>query len=480
MTHRFEDDAAAGWPARAQALADSGRLEEACRLARAALDDRRAAERAQAEQAARDWAARHDADDLRRERERQQDAAAAAESQRAVQADLQATLLRIEQLGRQIGAEHDLRAVLQRIDEGVAAVLPAPRRATWLLDPAGEALRRAAGHDGPRPLRRTRVSLQAPGSAVALCARLGRAVVVDGTQTVGPEPPPTAGTVTTLLWPLKAEHRLVGVLEVAVPGQLVPDLRQRSVMASFCAFAAVALANARTWAALSHSRSRLAASERAAQRARRAAAQVWARQAGAMQRLATALGAPLARLGAALADLDDVASPGTALDHALARHAEASATACEALDLTRLQAGGVVLEPEVFALDDLLADAVAAFAHRRPGLRLRCVPAGPQARVRADVAALDRTLATLLEALAARAAPGEALHVQASCDPEHVHLQLSIDSPGGTATVDRPPPGEWLRLRLAVARELLALQGTPLHTLQREAPAYALRLERVA
>lgn len=463
-----------GWQAHAQALADSGRFDEACRVARAALEQCRTAERTQAEQAARDWAAQHDAAALRRERERQEEAAAASRHAGAVQADMRAALLRIEQMGRRIGAEHELREVLARIDDGVAELLPAPRRATWLLDEGRDELRLAAGTDGGRAQRRARVSLQAPWSAVARCARLGRELVVSGPEPFADDPRAT-GEHTTMLWPLKAESRLVGVLVVGVAGRVVLDARQRSVFASFCAFAAVALANARTWSALSRSRARLAASERVARRARRDAAQLAARQAAAMQRLSALLGTPVSRLGAALGELDTAAPAGLPLDQALARHAEAAATACEALDLTRLEAGGVVLVPEVFAIDELVADAVAAFRQRRPGVPVQCTPGGAEVCVRADIAAIDRTLATLLEALAERAAPGEPLRLQVAADATRVRVHLAL--PAGTAL--RPPPGELLRLRLAVARELLALHGQPLRTLQRGGLAYTLALERV-
>lgn len=463
--------AAADWEAHAQALADSGRFDEACRVARAALEWRRADERTRAEQAARDWAAQHDAGALRRERERHEQAAAAMGRASAVQAGMRAALLRIEQLGRRIGAEHELREVLARIDEGAAEWLPASRRATWLFDEGRDELRRAAGTAGGPPQRRARVSLQAPWSAVARCARLGRELVIHGPEPFAADVPADG---TTLLWPLKAESRLVGVLVLSAPGRLVLDARQRSVFVSFCAFAAVALANARTWAALSHSRASVAASERAARRARRDAAQLAARQAAAMQRLSALLGAPMQRLGAALDGLDAVAPAGAALDQALARHAEAAATACEALDLTRLEAGCVALVPEVFAIDELLADAVAAFVQRRPGVAVQRVPAGPDGRVRVDVAALDRTLATLLDALAARALPGERLQVHAATEATRVRLQLALT--GGVAT--RAPLDELQRLRLAVARQLVALHGQPLRTRQRGAPAYTLVLER--
>lgn len=146
------------------------------------------------------------------------------------------------------------------------------------------------------------------------------------------------------------------------------------------------------------------------------------------------------------------------------------------LDMSRLEAGGLVPEPRAFPLADVLDPLVAQFrvlANER-GLRLRFVPT--RAWVRSDPQLLRRVLQNFLANALRYTEHGSVLlgvRRLASGDGECVRIEVHDTGPGIDADQHEAifqefrrgddVPGQGLGLGLAIAQRIAALLDAPLH-----------------
>ena len=148
------------------------------------------------------------------------------------------------------------------------------------------------------------------------------------------------------------------------------------------------------------------------------------------------------------------------------------------LDMSRLEAGGLVPEPRSFPLSDVLEPLVAQFGvmAAERGLRLRFVPT--RAWVRSDPQLLRRVLQNFLANALRHTERGSVLlGVRRHGDTLHIAVHDTgpgIDADQREAIFEEfrrgnDAPGQGLGLGLAIARRIAGLLGSPIHL--RSAPA---------
>jgi signal transduction histidine kinase len=184
---------------------------------------------------------------------------------------------------------------------------------------------------------------------------------------------------------------------------------------------------------------------------------------------------PIAALQVVLENLvDGVGSPDAAtLTTALNQTQRLGRLVAELLDLSRLDAGAVALDPDDVAVAGLLAEAVAEvevgarLAGRRVSFRTDVAPAHLVARV--DRGRLHQVLVNLLDNAARHGPPGGVVTVMARTEGERMVLEISDEGPG-IAPEDRDrvfhrftrgerAVGGGTGLGLAIARWAVELHG---------------------
>jgi signal transduction histidine kinase len=184
---------------------------------------------------------------------------------------------------------------------------------------------------------------------------------------------------------------------------------------------------------------------------------------------------PIAALHAVLENVvDGVARPDPdTLRTALAQTERLGALVSELLDLSRIEAGALVVEPEVVSLAPLLDRAVAeagvaaGVAGRGVGFEVSVEPVG--ATVVADPARLHQVVVNLLHNAARHAPPGSQVRVGGRAGSGRVVLEVRDDGPG-IAVEDRDrvfdrftrgerAAGGGTGLGLAIARWIVELHG---------------------
>jgi signal transduction histidine kinase len=197
---------------------------------------------------------------------------------------------------------------------------------------------------------------------------------------------------------------------------------------------------------------------------------------------------PIAALRAVLENVvDGVAEPDPAtLRTALAQTERLGTLVAELLDLSRMDAGVLSLEPEDFALAPMLAEAVAevGLADRGVGFRVDVEP--PGATAHADRARLHQVVVNLLDNAARHGPPGSEVHVTVRHDEEELVIEVSDEGPG-IAVADRDrvfhrftrgerAVGGGTGLGLSIARWVVDLHGGRIAVAEREAPGCTIRV----
>jgi signal transduction histidine kinase len=184
---------------------------------------------------------------------------------------------------------------------------------------------------------------------------------------------------------------------------------------------------------------------------------------------------PIAALHAVLENVvDGVAEPDPAtLRTALAQTERLGSLVSELLDLSRIEAGALVVEPEVVALAPLLDQAVAeaavaaGVAGRGVGFAVSVHP--PDATLVADPSRLHQVVVNLLDNAARHAPAGSRVRVGGRAGGGQVVLEVRDDGPG-IAVEDRDrvfdrftrgerAAGGGTGLGLAIARWIVELHG---------------------
>jgi signal transduction histidine kinase len=184
---------------------------------------------------------------------------------------------------------------------------------------------------------------------------------------------------------------------------------------------------------------------------------------------------PIAALQAVLENLvDGVGAPDPAtLSTALTQTQRLGRLVAELLDLSRIDAGAVAMDPEEVAVEALLADAVAEvdvasrLAGRRVSFTTDVTP--PQLVARVDRGRLHQVLVNLLDNAARHGPPGGEVTVVARTEGERMVLEISDEGPG-IAPEDRDrvfhrftrgerAAGGGTGLGLAIARWAVDLHG---------------------
>ncbi len=197
---------------------------------------------------------------------------------------------------------------------------------------------------------------------------------------------------------------------------------------------------------------------------------------------------PIAALRAVLENVVDGvadADPAT-LRTALAQTERLGALVAELLDLSRMDAGVLALEPEDFALAPMLAEAVAevGLADRDVAFAVDVEP--PHAVVHADRGRLHQVVVNLLDNAARHGPPGSDVRVRARHDDEGLVIEVSDDGPG-IAAADRErvfhrftrgerAAGGGTGLGLAIARWVVDLHGGRIAVVEPETPGCTIRV----
>jgi signal transduction histidine kinase len=184
---------------------------------------------------------------------------------------------------------------------------------------------------------------------------------------------------------------------------------------------------------------------------------------------------PIAALQAVLENVvDGVAEPDPAtLRTALAQTERLGRLVTELLDLSRLDAGALTVEPDVFALEPMLADAVAEaevaadVAGRDIAFRINVSP--PDLTARADRERLHQVVVNLLDNAARHGPPGTDVRVIGHRDGGDLVLEVRDEGPGIAVeerdrvfhrfTRGERAAGGGTGLGLAIARWVVDLHG---------------------
>ncbi len=182
---------------------------------------------------------------------------------------------------------------------------------------------------------------------------------------------------------------------------------------------------------------------------------------------------PIAALQAVLENVVDGVAEPAALDTALAQTQRLGRLVTELLDLSRIDAGALSLAPEHFALEPMLADAVAEaavtarVAGRGIGFRVEVTPPGAVAH--ADRERLHQVVVNLLDNAVRHGPPGSDVHVSGRREGGELVIEVRDEGPG-IAPEDRErvfhrftrgerTVGGGTGLGLAIARWVVDLHG---------------------
>jgi signal transduction histidine kinase len=184
---------------------------------------------------------------------------------------------------------------------------------------------------------------------------------------------------------------------------------------------------------------------------------------------------PIAALQAVLENVvDGVAEPDPAtLRTALAQTERLGRLVTELLDLSRIDAGAISLEPEVFELAPMLAQAVAeaevAAEVTGRGVRFQVDVHPRDTTVRADRGRLHQVVVNLLDNAARHGPPGTEVHVTGHREGGEIVLEVRDEGPGIAAedrdrvfhrfTRGERAVGGGTGLGLAIARWAVDLHG---------------------
>jgi len=235
----------------ALAYAASGMFEKAFHLAQAAMTVRANVRNEQAQKRATAMKIKQEMDLAR----------ADAEHHKTLSATLQetnATLQTLALIGQDITASLDAAAVFESLHRHVNSLLDAYSFGIYLLDAGGETLSMAFGVEGGQRLSDIQWSINDPTSKTSRCARERSEIVIahqsiEQSNTI----PGTMPTLSILFAPLEAGNRLIGVMTIQSQLANAFGERERSIFRTLCAYGAIALDNAASYAAAEIARQEL-------------------------------------------------------------------------------------------------------------------------------------------------------------------------------------------------------------------------------
>jgi len=175
-------------------------------------------------------------------------------------------LLNLSEVGRELTTELDADRVLAALERHVHALLEVDSIAVYLLDDNGEQLYCAFGMEQGQAFVDPPIALDDPHSYNALCVREGRELLFKGEAEPLPESqvPGTSAMLSTLFAPLRLAERVIGVMSVQARRPAAYGERETLVFRSLCAYAAIALENARAYQRLGDLQRHLMAQEKLA------------------------------------------------------------------------------------------------------------------------------------------------------------------------------------------------------------------------
>jgi signal transduction histidine kinase/tetratricopeptide (TPR) repeat protein len=192
---------------------------------------------------------------------------AASEARRAeVLQQTSATLERLSAIGQEITTHLDAAAVFQALDRHIAALLQADTFAIYLCDPGGDAVTRAYGIEGGKPLPANVIPMSHPHSYSVLSLTERREVYVEDLSQGEYRYviPGTCPNLSALFVPLLVGDRALGVMTVqSLKGHAYGE-RERLIFRTLCAYGAIALDNAEAYRQLQDAQTQLVSQEKLA------------------------------------------------------------------------------------------------------------------------------------------------------------------------------------------------------------------------
>lgn len=185
------------------------------------------------------------------------------------------------------------------------------------------------------------------------------------------------------------------------------------------------------------------------------------------------------------ADVHDAAARRDLLALAESQTAMLSGLVGNLLDMSRLDAGAVVVRPAAVAVDDLIAAARQRVAATLAGHPVTAAVPDDMPLVWADATLLESALANILENAGKYAPAGSPITIRALCDASRAVIEVADQGPGFPGAVeplfakfargvagDGRPPG--VGLGLSIARGFMTAQGGRVDAANRDDGAGAL------
>ena len=161
-----------------------------------------------------------------------------------------ATLETLAVIGQDITASLDAAAVFGSLHRHANRLLDAFTFGIYLLDPDGETLNLSFGVEGGESLFGIQWNINDPASNTSRCARERTEIVISRQTAECANPiPGTSATLSLLYAPLEAGNRLIGVMTIQSQQANAFGERERSIFRTLCAYGAIALDNAASYAA---------------------------------------------------------------------------------------------------------------------------------------------------------------------------------------------------------------------------------------
>lgn len=332
----------------AEALAAAGRHEEAYAHARRAALVRRDS---LSDEAAKRAAALHlhqQIEAMSAEREHLRRLAEAESARAQVLEDAHQVLTHLSRIGQEITAELVAERVFEVLERHVHAMLPVSCMAIYLLDETRTQLVCAFGVEEGQAFVDPPVPVDEVHSYCARCVRERRGFVlgIDERPHEESQVPGTSEMHSVMFSPLMISERVVGVMTVQTPKVAAYGHREELIFASLCAYAAIALDNARAYSDLGDAQKQLAAQEKLAA--------LGALVAGVAHELNTPIGNSLLMAGTLLNKTDEIESSmvaNTLRRSSLVRYFDEARQAAQLIHRGLQTAAGLVASFKQVAVD---------------------------------------------------------------------------------------------------------------------------------
>ena len=310
----------------ARAYAAVGLHAEACALSQRACEALKSRHSRLAEQRSRMLYARFRTERSQLEVEHQRRLAEAAAEQLAGLERSHSVLEQLGAIGRELTAQLDSGRALAVLAQYVRSLLEVDSQMVYLLDASGQKLECALFEDEGQPAQADARELDDPHSLIARCAREREVLLFqdEAAQGLGIRVPGTRLKRSMIYAPLCIGSVLVGVMSIQAERAEAFDAQAQLIFGSLCAYAAIALDNARAYQQLQQMQRQLRAQERMAA--------LGAMVAGVAHELHTPLGNALlaaSTLTERSADLEQRLGAGTLRRSDMQQHAEAMKSGLE-------------------------------------------------------------------------------------------------------------------------------------------------------